>query len=61
MEYDDVSIVADVSEELNDLTRTVQAMAEVNCLDPEYASSKLCQNVGSYVPIDTASHPIGTQ
>jgi len=61
MEYDDVSIVADVSEELTDLIRKVQAVAEVNCLDLEYASSKLCRNVGSYVPINTASQPIERQ
>jgi hypothetical protein len=61
MEYDEVSIVADVSGELIDHIRKVQAVAEVNCLDLEYASSKLCRNVGSYVPIDTASHPIERQ
>jgi hypothetical protein len=61
MDYDDVSKVAEISDELTDLICTVQAVAGVNCLDLEHASSKLRQNVGSYVPIDTASHPIGTQ
>jgi hypothetical protein len=61
MEYDDVLIVADVSEKLTDLTRKVQAVAEVNCLDLEYASSKLCQNVGSFVPINTALQPTERQ
>ena len=61
MEYDDVSIVADVYEQRTSLICRVQVVAEVNCLDLEYATRKLCQNVGSYVPLDTASHPIGTQ
>jgi len=61
MKCDDVSIVAEVSEQLTDLLCKVQVVAEVKCLDLEYATRKLCKNVGSYVPIDTASYPIGTQ
>jgi len=40
MEYDDVSIVADVYEQLIGPICKVKVLAEVNCLDLEYATTK---------------------